>query len=177
MPTDVAGWKPVFDFLEHEAKFQAAAAGITGAAAAWWLKALLTPPSETNKPQPPGPHRAARAWAALLLTAAAFCFFVDQGRIAARYGVLARAIVFGTPIPGDFPAGLVRDVYNGATWRAWYPYYAARLLLLGVGAIVAWLLWETRDKSTDGRLRRWWNRLRIRSGVSGPRRNASTPAR
>ena len=35
-------WKSVFAFLEQEIKFQAAAAAVTGAAAAWWLKAILT---------------------------------------------------------------------------------------------------------------------------------------
>jgi hypothetical protein len=48
-PLDAAAWKPLFDFLDHETRFQAAAAAITGAAAAWWLKLLIAPTKDANR--------------------------------------------------------------------------------------------------------------------------------
>ena len=90
-------WKPVFDFLEHEARFQAAAATATGAAAAWWLKSLLAP----AKDAPPLPHPTASRIAAALLALASFLFLVTEGRLSARYGELARHLALGEAVPRE----------------------------------------------------------------------------
>src|SRR5438045_2967590 len=106
LPTDAAGWKPVFDFLEQETKFQAAAAAITATAAAWWVKALIA--QDAKEPAHP---RASRL-AALLLLIVAFTFYINEGRLAAKYGTLARAITFAQPILVAymllFPTGIRR---------------------------------------------------------------------
>src|SRR5256885_15992331 len=100
LPTDAAGWKPVFDFLEQETKFQAAAAAITATAAAWWVKALIA--KDAKEPAHP---RASRL-AALLLLIVAFTFYINEGRLAAKYGTLARAITIAQPIPGELANSL-----------------------------------------------------------------------
>jgi hypothetical protein len=133
-------WQPLFDFLEHEARFQAAAATTTGAAAAWWMKSLLAPPKDA----PPLAHPLASRVAAGLLTLVAFLFLVTEGRISARYGELARHLALGEAVPRAWVAVLVRDVHDPAVVWAWWPYYAARLLLLVVAAIVVWSLFRPR---------------------------------
>jgi hypothetical protein len=125
-------WQPIFSFLEHEARFQAAAAAVTGAAAAWWLKGLLAP----SKDAVPLAHPTWSRIAAALLALASFLFFVTEGRISARYGELARLIALGAPVPPSWLDVIVRDVHNRAVVVAWWPYYAARALLLAAGAIV-----------------------------------------
>ena len=135
-------WQPVFAFLEHEARFQAAAATATGAAAAWWLKALLAP----AKDAPPLEHPLASRIAAALLAAAAFLFLVTEGRISAHYGQLARYLALGQTVPREWASVLVRDVRDFAVLVAWWPYYAARGLLLVVGAIVVWSLFRGGER-------------------------------
>lgn len=132
-------WKPVFDFLEHETRFQAAAATATGAAAAWWLKSLLAP----AKDAPPLAHPIASRIAASLLALASFFFLVTEGRLSARYGELARHLALGEAVSRDWTALLVRDVWSCAVIQAWWPYYTARGLLLLVGAIVIWTLFRS----------------------------------
>lgn len=129
-------WQPIFNFLEHEARFQAAAATVTGAAAAWWLKGLLAPPKDAV----PLTHPTASRIAAALLALVSFLFLVTEGRISARYGELARLIALGVPVPPSWLDVLVRDVHNPAVVVAWWPYYAARAILLVAGAIVVWSL-------------------------------------
>jgi hypothetical protein len=75
----------VFNYIEHEARFQAAAATATGAAAAWWLEGLLTPGAVDTRPTHPLTSRIA----ASLLALAAFLFLVTEGRISADNGQLA----------------------------------------------------------------------------------------
>jgi len=53
-------WQPIFDYLEHEAGFQAAAATVTGAAAAWLLNLVIA----REKEAPPLPHPIATRWLA-----------------------------------------------------------------------------------------------------------------
>ena len=131
-------WQPIFAFLEHEARFQAAAATATGAAAAWWLKGLLAP----SKDAPPLAHPTASRVAAGLLTLAAFLFLVTEGRISARYGELARYLALGEQVPRPWVDVLVRDVHDPNVLWAWWPYYAARFLLLVIGVIVVWSLFS-----------------------------------
>lgn len=135
-PLDPASWKPVFDFLEQETKFQTAAAAITAGAAAWWLKSLIAPAKEAPKPS----HPRLSKTAAVLLAIAAFGFYIDEGRLAVKYGQLARALAFGETVPEHFASTLVRDVFDLGTWPSWYPYYLARLVLLVVGIIVITIL-------------------------------------
>jgi cytochrome bd-type quinol oxidase subunit 2 len=143
VPSDV--WQPIFAFLEHEARFQAVAATATGAAAAWWLKGLLAPPKDT----PPLAHPTANRVAAGLLTLVAFLFVVTEGRISAQYGQLARYLALGETVPRAWVAVLVRDVHDPAVVWAWWPYYAARFLLLVVGAIVVWSLFASAPRRHD----------------------------
>jgi hypothetical protein len=138
-------FQPIFDFLEHEARFQAAAATATGAAAAWWLKGLLAP----GKDAVPLEHPTASRVAASLLTLAAFLFLVTEGRISARYGELARYIALGESVPRPWLDVLVRDVRDPAVRWAWWPYYTARGLLLVVAALLVWSLfpWGARRRA------------------------------
>ncbi|MEO6528933.1 MAG: hypothetical protein ABIP93_20110 [Gemmatimonadaceae bacterium] len=138
-------WEPIFKFLEHEARFQAAAATATGAAAAWWLKSLLAP----GKDAPPLAHPTASRVAAALLALVSFLFLVTEGRISARYGELARHSALGEPVPTAWVAVLVRDWRDPAVLLAWWPYYGARLLLFVVAAIVVWSLfpWMPRRQA------------------------------
>src|SRR6185436_10510967 len=137
-------WQPLFNFLEHEARFQAASATVTGAAAAWWLKGLLAP----AKDAPPLAHPTASRIAAALLALVSFLFLVTEGRISARYGELARLVALGAPVPPAWLDVLVRDVHNPAVVAAWWPYYAARALLLVAGSIVVWSLFVSRAPRT-----------------------------
>lgn len=139
-------WQPIFNFLEHEARFQAAAATVTGAAAAWWLKGLLAP----GKDAVPLAHPTASRVAATLLALVSFLFLVTEGRISARYGELARLIAIGAPVPPSWLDVLVRDVHNPAVVAAWWPYYLARVLLLATGVIVAWSLFARRRSDSRG---------------------------
>lgn len=134
-----ADWKPVFDYLEHEARFQAAAATVTGAAAAWWLKALLAPPRDPPTEQHP---RASRL-AAALLAVSSFLFLLDQGRLSKMYGELARSLATGQTPPAEWTDKLVRGTWRLGSLVQWSPYYVARLLLFVVGAIVLWMLFNT----------------------------------
>jgi hypothetical protein len=134
-------WKPVFDFLEHEARFQAAAATATGAAAAWWLKSLLSPAKDAR----PLAHPIASRIAAALLALASFLFLVTEGRLSAQYGKLARHLALGEAVPREWTGLLVRDVANLAVVQAWWPYYAARAILLLVGLIVVWTLFRSHS--------------------------------
>jgi hypothetical protein len=149
---DPAAWAPVFAFLEHESRFQAAAAAITGAAAAWWLKALLAPPRDGN----PLPHPIASKIAAGLLAVASFSFFVDQGRVAGKYGELARHVALREPVPNDLTSTLVRNVWEPSAVVTWLPYYTARGILVVVGLVVLWMLF-------------WPDRGRVRVDMSLPR--------
>jgi len=79
-----------------------------------------------------------------LLALVSFLFLVTEGRISARYGELARLIALGAPVPPSWLDVLVRDVHNPAVVAAWWPYYAARALLLAAGAIVVWSLFTRR---------------------------------
>jgi hypothetical protein len=130
-------WTPVFDYLEHEARFQAAAGAVTGAAAAWWLKALLSPARDAA----PERHPRASRVAAALLAACSFLCLVDQGRLAKKYGELARMLAVGETPTAEWTARLVRGTWQWAPLIQWSPYYAARGLLLAVGAIVLWMLY------------------------------------
>ncbi len=138
IPTALSDWKPVFDFLEHESKFQAAAAAITGAAAAWWLKTVLGSRADHQVI----PHPTASGLAAALLMLAAFLFFVDQGRLAKKYGELARYVADDRTVPPGWANHLVRDVYDPGSVTQWFPYYAARVALFAVGGIVLWMLFR-----------------------------------
>ncbi|MDQ6830121.1 MAG: hypothetical protein M3081_14790 [Gemmatimonadota bacterium] len=142
-------WQPIFDFLEHEARFQAAAATATGAAAAWWLKGLLAP----GKEAPPLAHPTASKVAASLLALTAFLFLVTEGRISAHYGQLARHLALHEEVPRAFLAVLVRDVHDSDVLLAWWPYYAARFLLLVVAAIVVSSLFSRSTTRRDGQAR------------------------
>ena len=64
-----ADCKPGFDYLEHEARFQAAAV--------WWLETLLV---SSREPVRRGQPRATRI-AAALLAASSFLFLLDEGRL------------------------------------------------------------------------------------------------
>ncbi len=139
-------WQPIFSFLEHEARFQAAAAAATGAGAAWWLKGLLAP----GKDAPPLAHPTASRVAAGLLALVAFLFLVTEGRISARYGELARHLALGEEVPRAWLAVLVRDVYDPTVLWAWWPYYTARLLLLVVALIVVWSLFPWTPRRRHG---------------------------
>jgi hypothetical protein len=130
-------WKPAFDYLEHEARFQAAAATITGAAAAWWLKALLSPARDAA----PERHPKASRVAAGLLAASSFLFLLDEGRLSKMYGELARMQAVGETPSAEWTARLVRGTWQWAPLIQWSPYYAARGLLFAVGAIVLWMLY------------------------------------
>lgn len=123
-------WKPVFDYLEQETRFQAAASGLTGAVAAWWLKALLFPAKDVAPPA----HLTESKVAALLFAVSAILFLVEQGRLARWYGELARYVARGTTVPPLWTETLVRNVYSPAVWRNWSAYYAARLTLMLGGA-------------------------------------------
>jgi len=136
-------WKPVFDYLEHEARFQAAAATVTGAAAAWWLKALLSPAHDAAPERYP---RASRI-AAALLAASSFLFLLDEGRLSKMYGELARMQALGQTPPVEWSARLVRGTWQAAPLIQWSPYYAARGLLFAVGAIVLWMLYADSNAS------------------------------
>ena len=138
-------WKPVFDYLAHEAQFQAAAATVTGAAAAWWLKTLLSPARDGATERHP---RASRI-AAALLGASAFLFLVDEGRLSKMYGELARMQALGGTPSDEWTARLVRGVWQQTSLVQWSPYYAARALLFAVGAIVLWMLYtDTKSRRT-----------------------------
>ena len=141
-------WKSVFAFLEQEIKFQAAAAAVTGAAAAWWLKAILTKGPGTLGSSALTQSFAGRL-AATLLTFSAFLFFLDEGRLAKRYGDLARALAKSENPAEPLTATLVRNVslpkkdahghWQWIEWPTvvqWSPYYLARLLLFAVAAIL-----------------------------------------
>ena len=129
-------WQPVFDYLEHESRFQAAAAAVTGAAAAWLLKGILVPSRDAQ----PLAHPAAAGLAAGLLALASFLFLVEQGRVAKMYGELARLIATGAHPTQEWQQILVREFWDLSTIVAWFPYYGARSLLLVVVAVVAWML-------------------------------------
>jgi hypothetical protein len=141
-------WTPVFNYLEHEAQFQAATATVTGAAAAWWLKALLAPTRDAAAERYP---RASRL-AAALLAASSFLCLVDQGRLAKKYGELARMLALGQTPPDEWTARLVRGTWEWASLIQWSPYYAARGLLVVVGTIVVWMLYTDtkRGRLHDG---------------------------
>ena len=68
-------WAPVFAYLENEARFQAAAGAVTGAAAAWWLKTLLSPAAGAAPERHPRTSRIAAA----LLAGSSFLCLLDQG--------------------------------------------------------------------------------------------------
>jgi hypothetical protein len=140
-------WQPVFSYLEHEARFQAAAATATGAAAAWWLKSLLSP----GKDAPPLPHPLASRIAATLLTTSSFLFLVTEGRLSAQYGQLARFLALKQDVPTKWAAAMVRDVHDSDVLLAWWPYYFARGLLLVVGAILVWSLFSGSMKRGAGK--------------------------
>lgn len=142
---NLADWTPVFDYLEHEARFQAAAATVTGAAAAWWLKSLLSPARDA----PPNPHPRASRIAATLLAVSSFLFLLDQGRLAKKYGELARMLAVGETPPPTWTAKLVRGAWDVGSLVQWSPYYVARALLFVVGAIVLWMLY-TDSRATNG---------------------------
>jgi hypothetical protein len=137
-------WTPVFSYLEHEAQFQTATATVTGAAAAWWLKALLAPAREAA----PERHPRASRVAAALLAASSFLCLVDQGRLAKKYGELARMLAVGETPPTEWTAILVRGTWQWASLVQWSPYYAARGLLFLVGVIVAWMLYADTTRSS-----------------------------
>jgi hypothetical protein len=130
-------WSPVFAYLENEARFQAAMGAVTGAAAAWWLKELLSPVRDAPAERHP---RASRV-AAALLAASSFLSLLDQGRLAKKYGELARMLATGMTPPAEWTARLVRGTWQWASLVQWSPYYAARGLLFIVGLIVLWMLY------------------------------------
>jgi hypothetical protein len=133
---DSQDWKPVFSYLEQETKFVAAATTLTGAVAAWWLRGILTTPQG-------GPSASALArWAAGLLTSSAFLFLLDQGRLSKRYGDLARCLAKGEAIGDNLLNDLVRDHKKARPTHQWLPYYAARVLLYIVGAILIVMLYQ-----------------------------------
>ena len=136
MSLNPADWKPVFDYLEHETRFQAAAAAVTGGAAAWWLKSLL---ATAREPIPERYPRASRL-AAGLLAASAALFLIDEGRVSKKYGELARMLATGSSPDGAWTSLLVRGTWNAPSLVQWSPYYGARALLFVVGAIVLWML-------------------------------------
>ncbi|HEX2095090.1 MAG TPA: hypothetical protein VHG28_22005 [Longimicrobiaceae bacterium] len=134
MSTD--NWKPMFDFLEHEARFQGLAAAATGAAAAWWLKALLAPEAGVTSLS----HPVASRLAAGLLTIAAFLFLISQGRLAKKYGELACYLALNQEVPTEWSSNVVREFWKWDTVMQWFPYYAARAVLLVVGFVLIWML-------------------------------------
>jgi len=141
-------WSPVFAYLENEARFQAAAGAVTGAAAAWWLKTLLSPAPGA----PPERHPRTSRIAAGLLAGSSFLCLLDQGRLAKKYGELARMVATGVTPPTEWMDRLVRGTWQWTSLVQWSPYYAARGLLFAVGAIVVWMLYidtqTPRDRSS-----------------------------
>ncbi|MEP6622481.1 MAG: hypothetical protein ABJE47_24365 [bacterium] len=131
-------WRPLFDYLEHEAKFQAAVGTVTGAGAAWWLKALLAQAKDSVRPTYP---RASRL-AAALLALSSYCCFLEQGRLSKKYGELAVMLASGVTPSADWTEIVVRGRWQLETLVQWSPYYAARALLFAVGAIVLWMLYR-----------------------------------
>jgi hypothetical protein len=144
----VSDWSPVFAYLENEARFQAAAGAVTGAAAAWWLKALLSPAPGAAPERHPRTSRIAAA----LLAGSSFLCLIDQGRLAKKYGELARMVATGMTPPAEWTDRLVRGTWQWASLIQWSPYYAARALLFAVGAIVVWMLYvdtqTTKERSS-----------------------------
>ena len=136
-------WKPVFDYLEHESRFQAAAAAITGAAAAWWLKALLSSAPGATLDRHPRLSRLAAA----LMALSSFLFFAEEGRLSKKYGELASMLAAGKTPSDDWVAILVRGKWEWASLVQWSPYFAARLLLYVIAGIVFWMLY--RDLASD----------------------------
>jgi hypothetical protein len=146
-PVTPPDWTPVFNYLEHEAQFQAATATVTGAAAAWWLKALLSPARDAAPERHPWTSRLAAA----LLAASSFLCLVDQGRLAKKYGELARMLAAGDTPSAEWTAKLVRGTWQWAALIQWSPYYAARGLLFAVGVIVAWMLYTDTRRERQSR--------------------------
>ncbi len=125
-----ADCKPGFDYLEHEARFQAAAV--------WWLETLLV---SSREPVRRGQPRATRI-AAALLAASSFLFLLDEGRLSKTCGELARMNAVGEAPSAEWTAKLVRGTSHWAPLIQWSPYYIARALLVAVGAIVLWMLYD-----------------------------------
>jgi hypothetical protein len=141
-------YKPLFDYLEHEAKFQTAVATVTGGAAAFWLKAIFT----RQKDPAPEPYPIATRLAAALLAVSSFLCLLDQGRIAKKYGELADVMARGAEPDSAWRHNVVRGRWDTAALIQWSPYFGARLLLYVVGAIVLWMLyrdWQTVRRNRD----------------------------
>lgn len=140
-------FKPLFDYLEHEARFQAAVATVTGGAAAFWLKAIFTRQKDSmDEPYP----RATRLAAALLAVSSFLCL-IDQGRIAKKYGELADLMAVGAAPDSAWRHNVVRGRWDQDALIQWSPYFGARALLYLAGAIVLSMLW--RDWRAAGKHR------------------------
>jgi len=135
---DTPDLKPLFDYLEHEAKFQSAVAAVTGAAAAFWLKAIFT----RQKDPAPEPYPRATRVAAALLALSSFLCLIDQGRIAKKYGELADLMARGAAPDSAWRHNVVRGRWELDALMQWSPYFGARALLYVVGAIVLWMLYR-----------------------------------
>jgi hypothetical protein len=131
-------YKPLFDYLEHEAKFQSAVATITGAAAAFWLKTIFT----RQKDPAPEPYPRATRLAAALLAVSSFLCLLDQGRISKKYGELADLMAAGAAPDSAWRQSVVRGRWSLDALVQWSPYFGARALLYLVGGIVFWMLYQ-----------------------------------
>jgi hypothetical protein len=127
-------WKPVFSYLEQEIKVIASFATVTGAVAAWWLRSMLTPGSPSGS--------VLARWAAGLLTTSAFLLLLDEARLSKRYGDLARCVAKREEIGDNLMNDLVRNHKELGANKQWLPYYASRVLLYAVGAILLVMLYR-----------------------------------
>jgi hypothetical protein len=144
-------FKPLFDYLEQEAKFQAAVATVTGGAAAFWLKSIFT----RQKDPIAEPYPRATRLAAALLAVSSFLCLIDQGRISKKYGELADLMAVGAAPDSAWRHNVVRGRWDQSALIQWSPYFGARALLFVAGGIVLWMLWrdwQTAGKRRDGTL-------------------------
>ena len=122
----------VFDYLDKEMNFQAAASTVSGAAGAWILKEVIFAPNLEQL-------RLAGRWSlpavVLLLLVACALFLLERGHLARIYGEFARAVAKHGGIEEKELDLIVRKVSDGHTLRFWWLYYAARLCLLLAAAI------------------------------------------